>query len=136
MNPEIEKWMPEARQFAAQCWCDKETKDRVMDPPLAEAVAKRIAAWMESTAFHLTNEQYYRSLVVEIGETLGQQSKVADDGSVMEDVLCAKVPEMVRQMQNAILGAWESLQGVEEHLDGNRRMFVQAALAKLKPFLP
>jgi len=36
-------WMEEAREAAAQCWCDKETEDCVMDSVLAEAVATRIA---------------------------------------------------------------------------------------------
>lgn len=36
-------WMGEARQIAAQCWCEEETKDRVMDPVLAEAVAGLVA---------------------------------------------------------------------------------------------
>lgn len=39
-------------------------------------------------------------------------------------------------MREAINGAYEMLQGIEEHLDGNRGMFVQAAIAKLQPFLP
>jgi hypothetical protein len=50
MNEEANKWMDEARQIAAQCWCDEETQDRVMDTPLAEAMARRIAAWMETAA--------------------------------------------------------------------------------------
>ena len=37
-------------------------------------------------------------------------------------------------MREAIGNAFELLQGVEEHLDGNRGMFVQAALDKLQPF--
>lgn len=56
----IETWMPEARQIAAQCWCDPETSDRVMDPELAEAVARRIAAWMDTGATHAGNESYWR----------------------------------------------------------------------------
>ena len=43
-------WMDEAKEIAAQCWCDPETKDRIMDPALATAVAKRIAAWMDTAA--------------------------------------------------------------------------------------
>lgn len=35
--------MREARELAAQCWCDPETRDRVMDAELAEAFAKRLA---------------------------------------------------------------------------------------------
>ena len=60
MSTTIETWMPEARQLAAQCWCDDETKHVVMIPELAEAVAKRIAAWMETGAFHARNEAYWR----------------------------------------------------------------------------
>lgn len=55
-----EDWMPEAREIAAQCWCDEETKHIDMDPALAEAVARRIAAWMDTGAFHARNEEYWR----------------------------------------------------------------------------
>jgi len=60
MTTTIETWMPEARQIAAQCWCDKDTELIEMDVVLAEAVAKRIAAWMETAAFHARNEAYWR----------------------------------------------------------------------------
>jgi hypothetical protein len=53
-------WMPEARQMAAQCWCDPETSSTQMDVVLAEAVARRIAAWMQTGAFHARNEEYWR----------------------------------------------------------------------------
>lgn len=33
-----------ALQMAARCWCDDETKDRVMDEKLAAAFAKRLEA--------------------------------------------------------------------------------------------
>ncbi len=36
--------------IAAQCWCDEETSENVMDPKLAEAFAIRLAAWMETAA--------------------------------------------------------------------------------------
>ena len=53
-------WLPEARQIAAQCWCDDETKHLVMEPALAEAVARRVAAWMQTGAQHARNEEYWR----------------------------------------------------------------------------
>jgi hypothetical protein len=53
-------WMPEARQFAAQCWCDEETSGIEMDVRLAESMARRIAAWMDTSAFHARNESYWR----------------------------------------------------------------------------
>jgi hypothetical protein len=87
--------MDEARQIAAQCWCDEETKHIEMDARLAEAAAKRIAAWMDDAARAYRDAAYYRSLVVRCGEAIGPSSYIADDGSVSQDVLCAKVPELV-----------------------------------------
>ena len=95
MTTTLETWMPEARQIAAQCWCDDETKNTVMDTVLAEAVAKRIAAWMDIAAEAQRNCDYYRGLVVRCGEALGEAAKTCDDGNKSEDVLCAKVPELV-----------------------------------------
>ena len=60
VNAERVDWMPEARQLAAQCWCDAETEHIEMNPVLAEAVARRIAAWMDTGAFHARNEAYWR----------------------------------------------------------------------------
>ena len=66
------------RQYAAQCWCDPETSDRVMDTQLAEAVAKRIAAWMDTAAQAQHIVDYYRSLVVRCGNALGDAARTAD----------------------------------------------------------
>jgi hypothetical protein len=94
----MKMWIEEARQIAAQCWCDKETENRQMDPELAEAVAKRISIWMETAAQNQRNTDYYRGLVVRCGEAIGKKAYVADDGSISEDVLCAKVPELVEDL--------------------------------------
>ena len=51
--------------------------------------------WMETAALNQRNTDYYRGLVIQIGETIGKESYVADDGSISQDVLCAKVPELV-----------------------------------------
>lgn len=91
-------WMPEARQIAAHCWCDDETKNIVMNAALAEAVAKRIAAWMDIAAQAQRNCDYYRGLVVRCGNSFGAAAKTCDDGSKSEDVLCAKVPELVEAL--------------------------------------
>ena len=63
-------WMKEAREAAAQCWCDDETKHIEMDAVLAEAVAKRIAAWMDMSARTQRNCDYYRDLVIRCGRGL------------------------------------------------------------------
>lgn len=93
-----EMWMEEARGIAAQCWCDPETEKIVMNPTLAEAVAKRIAFWMETAAQNQRNTDYYRGLVVRCGEALGKKAYIQDDGGVVEDVLCAKIPELVEKL--------------------------------------
>lgn len=68
MTTTIETWMPEAREMAAQCWCDEETKHIEMDVVLAEAIARRIAAWMETGAFHARNEAYWRDRALKAEE--------------------------------------------------------------------
>lgn len=51
--------------------------------------------WEETAAQHCRNEEYYRGLVQKIGETIGEEAYIADDGGKHLDVLCAKVPELV-----------------------------------------
>lgn len=91
-------WIEEARYLAAQCWCDEETSNIEMDPRLAESVARRIAAWMDTAAQYARNEEYYRSLVVQCGESIGKEAYIQDDGGISKDVLCAKVPELVKEL--------------------------------------
>lgn len=98
MNTSFEAWMPEARQIAAQCWCDESTKDRIMDVDLCEAVAKRIAIWMDTAAQAHRGIDYYRGLVVRCGKALGDDARKCDDGSMSDEILCAKVPELMEFM--------------------------------------
>lgn len=93
-----ERHMETARQLAAQCWCDKETEHIVVEPVLVEAVAKRIAMWMESAAQFSDGSTYYRGLLVKCGEALGEAAYTCDDGTKSLDVLVAKVPELVREL--------------------------------------
>ena len=88
-------WIEEARKISTQCWCDLETKHIEMDSKLCEAVAKRICAWMDTAAQNQRNTDYYRGLLEACGEAIGEQAYIADDGSISEDVLCAKIPEIV-----------------------------------------
>lgn len=90
--------MDEARMTAAQCWCDKETEDRIMDVDLCEAVAKRICSWMDTAGMFSRNADYYRGLVVECGNAIGTEAFTADDGRIHDEVLCAKVPQLVKEL--------------------------------------
>lgn len=61
------------------------------------------AGMWERTAQEMArNLEYYRGLVIECGEHLGPAAKTCDDGSVVPDVLCAKVPELVAAAQEEI----------------------------------
>jgi hypothetical protein len=88
-------WMEEAREIAAQCWCDVETSHIIMDSTLAEAVARRIANWMQTGAQNQRNTDYYRGLLIRCGKSIGRRAFTADDGTQSEDVLCAKIPEII-----------------------------------------
>lgn len=54
-----------------------------------------VQAWKDTAAQMSRNADYYRGLVVQIGKLLGKEAYISDDGSVQEDILCAKVPELV-----------------------------------------
>jgi len=94
-------YIEEARQIAAQCWCDDETKHIEMDAMLAEAVAIRIAVWMDSAAEFSRNQEFYHGIVTQIGEMFGDAAKTSDDGSVQEEVLALRVPELVEALISA-----------------------------------
>jgi len=94
-----QNFLDEARQISAQCWCDEETKHIPMDPRLAEAFAQRLASWMDTAAQCSRNIDYFRSLLVRCGNAIGEASHICDDGFTRsEDVLCAKVPELVEAL--------------------------------------
>lgn len=91
-------FMDEARHFAAQCWCDPETSSIEMDTRLAEAVARRISAWMDDAAMYARNAEFYRGLLEKCASHLGPEVFISDDGSVRDDPLLLKVPDMVRDL--------------------------------------
>jgi hypothetical protein len=63
-----------------------------------EQVKKERQSWEETAAQFSRNADYYRGLVVEIGENFGEEAYTSDDGSLQQDVLCAKVPELVKEL--------------------------------------
>ena len=97
-EPSYMRFMDEALQTAAQCWCDEETQDIVMDDRLARAVARRIAVWMDTAASFATSVEYYQGLLNQCGEAIGDAAKTCDDGSRADEVLRAKVPGLVRDL--------------------------------------
>lgn len=92
----------EALGIAARIYTQPKHAHKVLDPDLCESIADeliRAGNWVESARQFARNADYYRSLVVQIGELFGEEAKTSDDGSVQHDVLCAKVPELVRTLK-------------------------------------
>lgn len=87
--------------LAAQCWCDEETKDRVLDPPLVEAIARRIAFLMVDSARFARNQDFYRDLLDKCAENLGPlktNAFICDDGSVSDSPIRIKIPALVAEL--------------------------------------
>lgn len=101
-----------ALQVAAQCWCDVTTEHLVMEPALAEAFARRlaaqrglagqyarqVAAWMDTARQSARDVAFYQGLLDACGAALGDAARVADDGSVADAPLRGKVPELVASL--------------------------------------
>ena len=93
----MNQYREEALQEAAQCWCDDETSGKQMDVALAEAFAKRLAVWMETAAMMSRNADFFRGLLDQCAAHLGQEAYTADDGTVWEEPVWLKIPELVAE---------------------------------------
>lgn len=63
--------------------------------PVDECPGGSAQAWYSTAAQMARNAEYYRGLLVRIGEMLGVEAYTADDGSISDSVLCAKLPELL-----------------------------------------
>lgn len=52
--------------------------------------------WMQTAAEFNTAREYYRNLLDQCGQAIGKEAYTCDDGTTQQDVLVAKVPELVR----------------------------------------
>jgi len=90
-------FLEEATVVAAQCWCDEESGYPVMDVKLGEVFAKHLSFWMQTAAQNQRNADYYRGLLERCGAIIGDRAYLCDDGSKSQDVLCAKIPEIISE---------------------------------------
>ena len=97
------EWLEDAlarctgRWVAAERECDILRAGRDADLCHIEQAVKERDAWIGDCEQHLNNTGYYRGLLVEIGNLLGYVARRADDGSMSENVLVAKVPKLVHE---------------------------------------
>lgn len=78
-----------------------------------ERLTRERDAWIETARQHCGNEEYYRGLVQRIGKTFGVAAYTSDDGSVQQDVLCAKVPELAESSESALAAAQKRIAELE-----------------------
>lgn len=70
--------------------------------PMEKECCNSAQFWKEEASRNLRNAEYYRDLVVKCGQHIGIPAHIQDDGGLSEDVLCAKVPELVGIMAEVI----------------------------------
>jgi len=74
-----------------------------------EQVTRERDAWL-STAMQVSRDtEFYRGLVQQAGEVFGVEAKTSDDGSIQEDVLVVKVPELVQRQARELETAQKEL---------------------------
>jgi hypothetical protein len=93
-----------ATELAAQAWCTPETSGIEMDVRLAEAFARILAGWLDTAAMFHRNQEFYQGIVRDIGNVFGVAARTSDDGSVQDDVLALRVPELVKELHASIIG--------------------------------
>ena len=89
-----EHFQREAEAVVRQIW---QYHKSIIGPKGLDTISV-IAAWMDTAARHCRNEQYYRDLLVRCGRAIGKEAFTCDDGSVVPDVLVAKIPELVEKL--------------------------------------
>ena len=96
--PQPYEYIDEAIQIAVQCWQDKETQDIPMNERLAAAFARRLAGWIQRAADGWQGAEFYRGIIDQCGAAIGIEAYTSDDGSIQEDVLALKLPELVKKL--------------------------------------
>lgn len=57
---------------------------------------RQVEGWMESAASFGKGRDFYRSLITQMGEAIGQRAYTSDDGSVQSEPLALRVAEIVQ----------------------------------------
>jgi hypothetical protein len=78
-----------------------------------EESSRTATAWEQSAAEFARGMEFYQGIVRQIGECFGVAARTSDDGSIQQDVLALKVPELVIES----LGRLDQLQKHREAAD-------------------
>lgn len=68
--------------------------------PRLELLENSVESWRQAAEQHCRNEQWYRGLLLKLGQRLGEPVYISDDGSVSDEPLILKVVERLEQLIN------------------------------------
>jgi hypothetical protein len=71
---------------------------------------------MEIAAQNERNSDYYRGLLIKCGNIIGDRAYISDDGSIQDEVLCAKIPELIKDIEERKKQAVELLKLIRNNL--------------------
>jgi hypothetical protein len=86
-----------------------------------DAARRERDGWQRDAERFSRNEQFYHGLIQQIGQPFGVRARTSDDGSVQEDVLALRVPELVEDLRRrgeALASAAEDARQQIEYLHG------------------
>lgn len=98
--------------------------------------------WEGVALQHCKNEFFYKELIRKTGENFGVEVHTSDDGSIQQDVLALKVPELVEELINKLPLVIEALEKgykcIENHIHPNQSLdieeLMERALSSLKKY--
>ena len=91
----------EARRLYAECNPEALESERAANAQLTEDLQRTEAerdGWVESARHFANGQEFYQGLVRQVGNLFGEVAYTSDDGSVQDDVLALKVPELVEAL--------------------------------------
>jgi 2,4-dienoyl-CoA reductase-like NADH-dependent reductase (Old Yellow Enzyme family) len=97
----MKKHIEIARQIAAQCWCNDETKDIEKNEKLAEAMAERIAGMLETASTFATGMEYYRGIVERCREVINRAPFAKRKRKQLDAATDDQVPDFVDELADA-----------------------------------
>jgi hypothetical protein len=121
---DAEHWKTEYLIVAARLCGKKHPRDNgiISEHEIIPKLERERDNWEQTAADYLEGMHYYRGLVQEIGETIGEAACLQDDGGKVDSVLCAKVPELVVDLKRERDEAREDARRLERERDGVREI--------------
>ncbi|MFA6290164.1 MAG: hypothetical protein WC637_00205 [Victivallales bacterium] len=83
-------------------WDIRSKKDAEKEKQRISTLQGQIENWKDSAAQFLRNQKYYAGLLDEVAKHLGNDVFISDDGSVQDEPLRAKIPELVAALKAEI----------------------------------